>query len=116
MADLDAAAFAASWIDAWNRHDLEHILSHYAHDIVFLSPIARQLTGDGRVSGLDALRAYWGKGLKAFPDLKFELLQALRGDNCLTILYRNQRGQSVAETVEFGSDGKVIRSFACYGG
>jgi ketosteroid isomerase-like protein len=114
MAERDVMAFVASWIDAWNHHDLERILSHYAHGIVFLSPIARQLTGNGRVAGIDALREYWGEGLRSFRDLKFELLQVLRGDDCLTILYRDQRGQSVAETVEFGDDGKVVRSYACY--
>jgi ketosteroid isomerase-like protein len=114
MTDCDATAFAATWIDAWNRHDLERILSHYARDVVFISPIARQLTGSGRITGIESLREYWGKGLRSFPDLKFKLLQVLRGDDCLTILYRNQRGQHVAETVEFGIDGRVVRSYACY--
>jgi hypothetical protein len=66
------------------------------------------LTGNGRVAGIDALREYWGEGPRSFRDLKFELLQVLRGDGCLAILYRDQRGQSVAETVEFGIDGKVV--------
>jgi ketosteroid isomerase-like protein len=115
MGDRDATAFVAGWIDAWNHHDLERIISHYADGIVFLSPIARQVMGKGRIAGIDALREYWSEGLRSFRDLKFELLEVLRGDDCLTILYRNQRGQSVAETVEFGIDGKFVRSYACYG-
>jgi hypothetical protein len=43
----DARAFAAEWIAAWNSHDLDRILSHYAGDIVFLSPFAQQLVGNG---------------------------------------------------------------------
>jgi hypothetical protein len=114
MAEADAGSFATEWMDAWNSHDLKRIVSHYAPDIVFLSPIAQQMIGNGRVSGMDTLREYWALGLKANPDLKFELIEVLRGHECLTILYRNHRGQSVAETVEFGADGKVVRSCACY--
>jgi len=110
----EARAFAAEWIAAWNSHDLNRILSHYAANIVFLSPIAQQRVGNGRVCGLPALRAYWGKGLAAQLDLKFELIDVCVGHECLTILYRNHRGQQAAETCEFGADGKVIRSFACY--
>lgn len=109
-----AHAFAEDWIAAWNAHDLECILSHYAAEIVFLSPVAAKRVGDGRVVGLPALRVYWGAGLAAQPDLKFELIDTLVGHSCLTILYRNHRGQSAAETFEFGADGKVIRSYACY--
>jgi len=113
--NVDAQAFAAEWIAAWNSHDLERVLSHYSTDIVFLSPIAQAVVGDGRVIGISALRSYWGQALAARPDLKFELLDVLVGHECLTVLYRNHRGQHAAETFEFGADGKIVRSFACYG-
>ncbi len=106
--------FAEDWIDSWNTHDLDRILAHYASDIIFLSPIAQQAIGTGRVVGLAALRNYWSERLIARPDLKFELLEVLAGHQCVTIRYRNHRGQSAAETFEFGQDDKVIRSFACY--
>jgi len=111
---MDPTAFAEDWIASWNSHDLDRILVHYAADIVFLSPVAQQTVGNGRVVGLAALRAYWSDRLTARPDLKFERLEVLTGHQCLTIRYRNHRGQSAAETFEFGPDGKVIRSFACY--
>lgn len=114
MTQDDAHAFAADWIAAWNSHDLPRILSHYAEGIEFLSPNAHRLVGDGRVVGMEALRAYWTLGLARQPDLRFEFEEVLVGHQCLTILYRNHRGQRVAETVEFGSDRKVIRSAACY--
>jgi ketosteroid isomerase-like protein len=112
---VDPHAFAAEWIAAWNSHDLERVLSHYSAGIVFLSPVAQTVVGNGRVIGISALRSYWGKALAGRPDLKFELLNVLVGHECLTILYRNHRGQHAAETFEFGADGKVVRSFACYG-
>ena len=110
----DPEAFAEEWVGAWNAHDLDRILSHYAPEIVFLSPVAQARVGNGRVVGLEALRADWRGGLDAQPALKFELLQVLTGHECLTIRYRNHRGQTAAETFEFGPDGKVVRSFACY--
>lgn len=109
-----ARAFAEEWIAAWNSRDLERILSHYAPEIVFLSPQAEKRTGNGRVAGRAALRAYWGPALTAQTNLKFELIDALTGFDCVTILYRNHRGQTVAETCEFGADRQVVRSFACY--
>jgi ketosteroid isomerase-like protein len=49
MTSKEAQAFADEWIAAWNSHDLERVLSHYAPEIVFLSPIAQKLVGNGRV-------------------------------------------------------------------
>jgi len=112
---MEPQVFAEEWVAAWNGHDLDRILAHYDAGIVFLSPIALQTVGNGRVAGIAALRDYWGERLAARPDLKFELLEVLTGYQCLTIRYRNHRGQSAAETFEFGPDGKVVRSFACYG-
>jgi len=114
--DIDERRFAQDWVDAWNARDLERILSHYAAEIVFLSPVAARRLGDGRVTGIAALRAYWGSALAAIPDLRFELEAVLSGHQCITILYRNQSRQLVAETVEFNAAGKIVRSSACYDG
>lgn len=110
-----ARAFAAEWLAAWNAHDLSRILAHYDERIVFLSPLAQARTGNGRVEGRDALRRYWEGGLKAQPDLKFELEDVLVGHEAVTILYRNHRGQRVAESFEFNSAGHAVRAMACYG-
>ena len=45
-ADIAAArAFARDWVAAWNSHDLDRILSHYAEDVEFRSPFVVALTG-----------------------------------------------------------------------
>jgi ketosteroid isomerase-like protein len=111
---IDPNAFAQAWIAAWNAHDLDAILSHYAVSIVFLSPYAERVTGSGRIEGIEPLRAYWQRGLQLNADLHFELEAVLVGYGTVTILYRNHRGQRVAETVEFDGAGKVVRSYACY--
>ena len=71
--------FSQEWIDAWNSHDLEKILSHYADDIVLTSPVAAKLCQDpsGIVKGKTALTAYFKKGLEVYPDLRFTLLDEL---------------------------------------
>ena len=56
-------AFAREWVAAWNAHDLERILSHYAEDVVLRSPVAARLLPEssGEIRGIDALRA-WARG------------------------------------------------------
>lgn len=111
---IDPNRFANDWIAAWNAGDIESVLAHYADGIVFLSPVAERVTGNGRVVGFAALRDYWQRAMALNTDLHFDFDAVLPGTDCLTILYRNHRAQRVAETVEFNAAGKVIRSFACY--
>ncbi len=35
--NVDYDAFAIEWEAAWNAHDLNRILAHYAEDVVFRS-------------------------------------------------------------------------------
>jgi hypothetical protein len=101
--------FAADWIAAWNRHDLDAILSHYADDVVFTSPFAVRLTGDGTVRGRDALRAYFAAALTKFPNLHFRLRHALPGVNSLVLLYDSVENLLAAEAFEFEPGGKACR-------
>lgn len=112
----DAQAFAREWVKAWNDHDLEAILSHYAEDVVFHSPRIRVVTGRDvdAVHGKAELRAYWSAALDRLRNLFFEIEQVLPGSDALTILYTNERSQYVAETFVFGKDRKVVRSIAAY--
>ena len=59
--------FAAAWIDAWNRRDLEAVLAHFAEDARFRSPKALVLTGRAELHGKPALRAYWQAALGRSP-------------------------------------------------
>ena len=110
-------AFARVWIEAWNRHDLEAILSHYADDIVFTSPAAAKITGDasGRVVGKAALAAYWGEALRRIPDLRFTLRSVLPGVESVAIRYHSSRTDAeVVEVVRFGPDGLAVEASAYY--
>lgn len=110
-----AQHFAADWIAAWNSHDLERILSHYADDFEMSSPIIVQLAGEpgGRLKGKAAVGAYWARALQLIPDLHFELVDVLAGVDSITLYYRGARGMA-AELFFFGEDGKVRRAFAHY--
>jgi hypothetical protein len=108
--------FAHHWIAAWNSHDLDRILGHYAPNVTLTSPAAAKLLNDpsGSVSGLPALRDYFRLGLGAFPNLHFELLEVLAGLSSIVLLFKNQRGTHTAEFMEFDSAGKIIRVVANY--
>lgn len=105
-----AERFAKEWLASWNARDPEGLLSHYADNVVFRSPRIAVVLGEDKsfVVGLGALRAYWRKALDAAPELHFEISHVLAGGDAITILYRNHRGQEVAETLVFDSRGKVI--------
>lgn len=111
-----AQHFASDWIDAWNAHDLDRILAHYADDFEMASPVIVQIAGEpsGTLKGKAAVRAYWSKALQLLPDLKFELLSVLVGVASITLYYKGARGRLAAEVFHFGPDRKVARAFAHY--
>jgi ketosteroid isomerase-like protein len=109
-------AFAADWIGAWNRHDLDVILAHYADDVVFTSPFAVRLTGDatGTVRGKEALRAYFAAALARFPNLHFKLRHTFSGVNGLVLVYDSVENLLAAEVFGFDASGKVCRVYCHY--
>jgi ketosteroid isomerase-like protein len=113
-----ARQFANEWIESWNSHDLERIMSHYSDDVVLASPIAAKLLNvtDGTVRGKQALKAYFQQGLEAFPHLRFELIEVMWGLASVVLYYRNQKSTKSGEFMEFDSDGKVTRVVANYSG
>jgi hypothetical protein len=109
--------FSQEWVRSWNAHDLEAILAHYADGVVLTSPVAARLLGDpsGNVVGKAALRAYFSKGLEAYPNLRFELVDVLSGLSSVVLYYTNQVGKKSGEFMEIDGNGKVIRVVANYG-
>jgi hypothetical protein len=102
MEYAEVESFVVQWVDDWNSHDVEAILSHFSDDVVFTSPMAIQrLGGNGVVHGKDALRHYWTEGIRHMPDLHFEVVAFYVGVHVLVINYRNQRGGLVSEVLRF---------------
>lgn len=118
MTKDEAWQFAQDWVAAWNTHDLDAIVSHYAEGVALTSPAAARLLGiaDGTVNGRENLRAYFQRGLEAFPELRFDLQDVLWGLNSVVLVYLNQRGTRTAEFMELSADGKVTRVVANYSG
>lgn len=110
-----AEHFAREWIDAWNSHDLNRVLSHYSDQFEMSSPVIIQVVGEssGMLKGKHAVGAYWTKALRLIPDLHFELICTLVGVNSITLYYKGARGLA-AEVFHFDPDKKVIRAYAHY--
>jgi predicted ester cyclase len=111
-----AREFAQDWVDAWNSHDLQRILSHYDDEVLLVSPVAlKLLSGDGTVRGKAALRQYFLRGLEAFPDLRFDLIDALWGTETIVVYYiNNVRGSKTAEVMLLNPAGKIRQVWANY--
>ena len=119
MYDLElkfAKEFSADWLDSWNTHDLDRIISHYDTELEFKSPLIVEIYSDpsGTIRTRDKLREYFGIGLAKNPKLKFKLIEMALGVDGLTLYYENARGGKTTEYFEFNSLGKVVRSFSCY--
>lgn len=113
----EALNLASHWVAAWNAHDLDSIMTHYEEGIELTSPVAAQLLGtsNGKVKGNANLRAYFQRGLEAYPDLHFHLEDVLCGVNSVVLYYKNQKGTRTAEFMEMSASGKVARVVANYG-
>lgn len=116
MTREQAWKLAQDWVAAWNAHDLERILSHYEEGVELTSPAAAQLLGtpDGKVAGKTSLRAYFQRGLEAYPNLHFQLEDVLWGVSSVVLCYKNQKGTRTAEFMELSATGKVARVVANY--
>ena len=118
MTKDEAWNLANHWVAAWNAHDLDLIMTHYDDAIELTSPVAARLLGisDGKVVGKPNLRAYFQRGLEAFPQLHFHLEDVLWGLNSVVLYYVNQKGTHTAEFMELSATGKVVRVVANYNG
>ncbi len=112
----DAWNLANHWIAAWNGHDLDLIMTHYEDAIELTSPVAAQLFGtpNGKVVGKANLRAYFQRGLEAYPELTFSLEDVLWGVNSVLLYYTNQNGKRSGEFMELSETGRVARVVANY--
>jgi predicted ester cyclase len=112
----EARQFAHEWIEAWNAHDLDRILSHYDDAVELTSPTAARLLGqpDGTIRGKTDLRGYFQRGLQAYPGLRFALKDVLCGVSSILLYYTNQNGTHTGEFMELAPSGRVTRVVANY--
>ena len=114
----EAWSFAREWIEAWNGHDLERILSHYAEDFEMTSPFVAAVMhqSDGTLRGKEQVGRYWARALEQLPDLHFTLLDVLAGVGTVTLYYEGALNKRAAEVFFFDETGKVCKAIAHYQG
>jgi hypothetical protein len=89
----EALKLAGHWIAIWNAHDLDLIMTHYEDAIELTPPVVAQLLGtpDGKVIGKANLKAYFQRGLEAYPELHFSLDDVLLGVSSVVLFSANQK-------------------------
>lgn len=108
--------FAIEWIDSWNSHDLDHILSHYSDDVEVTSPMIKVALGldTETLHGKTSVREYWRAALRKLPDLHFELVECTKSVNSIAIYYKSVMNKMAIEVMFFNPDGKVSKVIAHY--
>lgn len=101
LTHADLQSHADHWIAAWNRGDVEAVVSAFSDDAVFISAVAEPYVGTSRIQGKAALRDYWVAALADRPGLHFELVAAI----C------DEPGQQLVVHYIASANGK--RAFAC---
>jgi len=102
-----AQHFAAEWIDAWNRHDLDAVLAYCADDIELTAP--RLPAPGSRLRGKTAVAAWWARALTApsltlAPRLQLAATATLTGTDGVVLLYYSG-GRLHAQTLRFRPNG-----------
>lgn len=110
-----AERFAADWIAAWNRHDVDALLDRCADDIEWASPLLPRLARapSGVLRGKRAIGACWARLLTApaltlAPRLHCTALLALSGQDSLVLLSR-AGPRTIAQTFTFRADRQIAR-------
>jgi len=63
--------FLAAFADAWNRHDVDDLMSFMADDCIFESSGGDDIYGT-RYEGADAVRKGYSKAWRDFPDAQWK--------------------------------------------
>ncbi len=112
-----AQHIGTEWVNDWNSHDLDKVMSHYSDDIHFTSPFVIKINNDptGVINSKPALRVYFERALNAYPDLHFELYCILSSVNSIVVYYKSVNNLFAAELMELDEEGKVVKVVAHYG-
>jgi ketosteroid isomerase-like protein len=113
---MDGRKFAEEWINSWNTHNLENILSHYSDDIEITTPMIKLALGvdNGSLKGKELVADYWQKALNKLPDLYFELYDVTVGVDSVALYYKSVMNKKAIEVMFFDEHGKVNKMFAHY--
>jgi steroid delta-isomerase-like uncharacterized protein len=116
MSDKDRVEVLEEVLDAFNRHDLEAIVSHFADDCVFESPRGPEPWGT-RFVGKDEVRRGLGARFEGIPDVHYgdedHFACGNRGVSEWTITGTTVDGQRIevrgCDLWTFADDGRLTR-------
>jgi hypothetical protein len=111
---ISTAPLAERWLEAWNAHDVNRIVSLYAPDACHTSKRVRALGGsEDTVRGKEAIAEYFRRGLERSPSLRFEPISVSTGPCTVAIEYRAQgigRDEVTIELLELDAEGLITHS------
>lgn len=112
----DMKKFATDWIESWNSHDLDRIMSHYSDDVQVTTPMIRIALGidSGTLQGKPSVRKYWQAALEKVPGLHFELVESTVSIDSIAIYYSSIMNRMAIEVMFFDPDGRISRVIAHY--
>jgi ketosteroid isomerase-like protein len=121
LSENEADAFVAEWMDAWNSHDLDRILDHYADDVEYYSPFIAQMAepdgpgADGRLDGKGHVRAYFAAALEKNADLRFEPpVHVAVGAGSVSFVYTSIKNLTAVETLVFAPGSRIVARAHCH--
>ena len=101
MSHAEALAWAEDWTANWNRRDVEAVLAYFSDDVEFTSPRAVPITGKASLTGKQALRDYWNRGMAAIQSIHFDLDYVIADGDRLGIVYTSHINSTRMRSVEF---------------
>ena len=89
MKSEDLTTLAEHWLSAFNRHDLEGLLSLYHYEAEHFSPKlkVRRPETKGLIQGMTALCAWWQDSFDRLPTLQYHVIQLTPYDNRVFMEY-----------------------------
>jgi hypothetical protein len=112
----EAKYFAEHWVAAWNKHDIDAVLTHYTDDFCMTTPMIQRVLNieSGSLKGKKAVGDYWKAALQKVPDLRFSIIEVTCGIDSVSIYYNAIMGKKAIETFFFDKKGKVYKALATY--
>ena len=113
-------SIAFRWFEAFNKKQLDKLLSLYENDATHYSPKLkiRQPETKGLVIGIEAMKVWWQDAFDRLPTLTYELKSLTANSDRVFMEYvRKVEGEEdmlVAEVLEI-KEGKIIKSKVYHG-
>lgn len=116
VTDAEKTAIAHDWVAAWNQHDLDAIMAHYAADIEFQAStvVSRWNRPNGILHGVRELREQFARGLEIAPNLHFTIEAVYHSPDGYAVCYVRENGNRAIDAVELDGRGAAIRVHAYY--